>query len=112
MSVLIETTLGDLVVDLFVKERPNACRNFLKLCKVKYYNLNQIFTIEVGHNNNTIVLLVHSLSPHFSLDQLHRSDWGSDEYWPRRRVHLWVRPNYIHVPFTPILFRLLYGSQA
>lgn len=48
MSVLIETTLGDLVVDLFVKERPNTCKNFLKLCKVKYYNLNQIFTIQVS----------------------------------------------------------------
>lgn len=47
MSVLIETTIGDIVVDLFIKERPNACRNFLKLCKIKYYNLNQVFTVEV-----------------------------------------------------------------
>lgn len=49
MSVLIETTLGDLVIDLFVKQRPNACKNFLKLCKIKYYNLNQIFLIEVNN---------------------------------------------------------------
>ena len=48
MSVLIETTLGDIVVDLFVRERPNCCRNFLKLCKIKYYNLCQIFNIEVS----------------------------------------------------------------
>lgn len=47
MSVLIETTLGDLVIDLFVKQRPNTSKNFLKLCKIKYYNLNQIFLIEV-----------------------------------------------------------------
>lgn len=33
MSVLIETSIGDLVVDLFVDEAPNACKNFLKLCK-------------------------------------------------------------------------------
>ena len=39
MAVLIETTLGDLVIDLFIKERPNASKNFLKLCKTKYYNL-------------------------------------------------------------------------
>jgi peptidyl-prolyl cis-trans isomerase-like 4 len=49
MSVLIETTLGDLVVDLFIKERPNACKNFLKLCKMKYYNLCQFFTIEPNY---------------------------------------------------------------
>ena len=47
MSVLIETTIGDLVVDLFCQQRPKTCANFLKLCKIKYYNLNQIFKIEV-----------------------------------------------------------------
>ncbi|GFR05891.1 peptidyl-prolyl cis-trans isomerase-like 4, partial [Trichonephila clavata] len=39
MSIVIETTVGDLTVDLYLKERPNTCLNFLKLCKVKYYNL-------------------------------------------------------------------------
>eukprot|EP00959_Pyramimonas_sp_CCMP1952_P071712 1497852-Pyramimonas_sp.AAC.1 len=38
MSVLIETSKGDLVLDLFVDECPTACKNFLKLCKIKYYN--------------------------------------------------------------------------
>lgn len=38
MSVIIETTLGDITVDLYIKERPRTCLNFLKLCKVKYYN--------------------------------------------------------------------------
>lgn len=38
MSVLLETTLGDIVIDLFTDERPRACLNFLKLCKIKYYN--------------------------------------------------------------------------
>ncbi|VDN56498.1 unnamed protein product [Dracunculus medinensis] len=46
MAVLIETTLGDLVIDLFVKERPRCCLNFLKLCKMKYYNLCQFHSIE------------------------------------------------------------------
>ncbi|KAK6630487.1 hypothetical protein RUM43_014832 [Polyplax serrata] len=39
MSVVIETTLGDVTVDLFIEERPQTCLNFLKLCKIKYYNL-------------------------------------------------------------------------
>ncbi len=38
MSVLLETSLGDLVIDLFVKDCPKTCENFLKLCKMKYYN--------------------------------------------------------------------------
>lgn len=38
MAVLIETSIGDLVIDLHTKESPNACKNFLKLCKAKFYN--------------------------------------------------------------------------
>jgi peptidyl-prolyl cis-trans isomerase-like 4 len=35
---MISTSAGVLVVDLFTTEAPVACRNFLKLCKVKYYH--------------------------------------------------------------------------
>ena len=38
MSVLIETTHGDLVVDLDTDRAPKACLNFIKLCSRKYYN--------------------------------------------------------------------------
>lgn len=38
MAVLIETSMGDLVIDLYVNECPNACKNFIKLCKQKFYN--------------------------------------------------------------------------
>ncbi|VEN62857.1 unnamed protein product [Callosobruchus maculatus] len=48
MSVVIETTLGDFTVDLFLDERPRACLNFLKLCKIKYYNYNLFHTISRG----------------------------------------------------------------
>ncbi|XP_061390437.1 peptidyl-prolyl cis-trans isomerase sig-7 [Musca vetustissima] len=48
MSVVIETTIGDITVDLFVDERPVACLNFMKLCKLKYYNYNLFHTIEQG----------------------------------------------------------------
>jgi peptidyl-prolyl cis-trans isomerase-like 4 len=43
MSVLFETSLGDLVIDLEVETCPKTCENFLKLCKVYYYNLNAFF---------------------------------------------------------------------
>lgn len=48
MSVVIETTLGDITVDLYLVERPRACMNFLKLCKFKYYNFNLFHTISRG----------------------------------------------------------------
>ena len=46
MSVLFETSLGDLVIDLEVDTCPKTCENFLKLCKVYYYNLNAFFNGE------------------------------------------------------------------
>ncbi|KAK7907552.1 hypothetical protein WMY93_016164 [Mugilogobius chulae] len=46
MAVLLETTLGDIVVDLFTEERPKACLNFLKLCKIKYYNFSLIHNVQ------------------------------------------------------------------
>ncbi|KIK64950.1 hypothetical protein GYMLUDRAFT_56455 [Collybiopsis luxurians FD-317 M1] len=46
MSVLLETSLGDLVIDLEVEKCPKTCENFLKLCKVYYYNLNAFFNVQ------------------------------------------------------------------
>lgn len=46
MSVVIETTLGDMTVDLYIAERPRTCLNFLKLCKIKYYNLCLFHRVE------------------------------------------------------------------
>lgn len=45
MSVLFETSLGDLVIDLEVDSCPKTCENFLKLCKIYYYNLNAFFNV-------------------------------------------------------------------
>ena len=38
MSVMLETSLGDVVIDLFWQKCPQACLNFIKLCKIKFYN--------------------------------------------------------------------------
>ena len=38
MSVLLNTSAGDIVIDLFTEDCPLATKNFLKLCKLKYYN--------------------------------------------------------------------------
>lgn len=48
MAVVLETTLGDITIDLYINERPRACLNFLKLCKIKYYNFNLFHTVNQG----------------------------------------------------------------
>jgi len=59
MSVLIETSLGDIVIDLEVKLCPELCKNFLKLCKIKYYNfvlfhnVQKNFMIQTGDPSGT-----------------------------------------------------------
>ncbi|KAK9821133.1 hypothetical protein WJX81_005434 [Elliptochloris bilobata] len=59
MAVLLETSKGDLVVDLFTDECPITARNFLKLCKIKYYNnclfhnVQQNFIAQTGDPTGT-----------------------------------------------------------
>ncbi|KAJ3175455.1 Peptidyl-prolyl cis-trans isomerase cyp6 [Irineochytrium annulatum] len=53
MSVLIETSLGDLVIDLEVKRAPKACLNFVKLCKAKYYNYSLVHTVQKNFTAQT-----------------------------------------------------------
>ncbi|XP_002965848.2 peptidyl-prolyl cis-trans isomerase CYP59 [Selaginella moellendorffii] len=38
MAVLLSTSVGDIVIDLHAESCPITCKNFLKLCKIKYYN--------------------------------------------------------------------------
>ncbi len=66
MAVLLETSLGDLVIDLYCDNAPKGvpcmyvnvggsvhmccaaeCINFLKLCKVKYYNYCLVHRVQV-----------------------------------------------------------------
>ncbi|KHF97511.1 PCMP-E23: Pentatricopeptide repeat-containing protein [Gossypium arboreum] len=59
MSVLIVTSLGDIVVDLFTEKCPLTCKNFLKLCKIKYYHgclfhtVQKDFTAQTGDPTGT-----------------------------------------------------------
>ncbi|KAJ1935962.1 Peptidyl-prolyl cis-trans isomerase-like 4, partial [Linderina pennispora] len=46
MSVLLETSVGDIVIDLYFEETPRTCINFLKLCKIKYYNFTLFHGVE------------------------------------------------------------------
>ncbi|KAK2971980.1 hypothetical protein RJ640_005000 [Escallonia rubra] len=59
MSVMIETSLGSVVVDLHTDLCPLTCKNFLKLCKIKYYNgclfhtVQKDFTAQTGDPTGT-----------------------------------------------------------
>ncbi|EGE07946.1 peptidyl-prolyl cis-trans isomerase-like 4 [Trichophyton equinum CBS 127.97] len=53
MSVLLETSLGDIVIDLLTESSPRACENFLKLCKIKYYNFSPVHSVQKGFSFQT-----------------------------------------------------------
>ena len=46
MALLLETTLGDLVIDLDVEGSPAVCRNILKLAKARYYTSTLIYNVQ------------------------------------------------------------------
>lgn len=48
MSVVLETTLGDLTVDLYHEERPIASKNFLFLCASKYFHFCLFHSIQTN----------------------------------------------------------------
>ena len=45
MSILLETTIGDLVIDLDVDGSPALCKNILKLTKARYFTQNLVYNI-------------------------------------------------------------------
>lgn len=53
MSVLLETSAGDLVIDLLVDYAPKLCENFLKLCKLKYYNFAPVHSVQKNFSFQT-----------------------------------------------------------
>ncbi|KAF6827162.1 peptidyl-prolyl cis-trans isomerase-like 4 [Colletotrichum plurivorum] len=53
MSVLLETSSGDIVIDLLVDYAPKLCENFLKLCKIKYYNFSPIHSVQKNFSFQT-----------------------------------------------------------
>ncbi|KAF2268348.1 cyclophilin-like protein [Lojkania enalia] len=53
MSVLLETSLGDITIDLLVDSAPKCCQNFLKLCKIKYYNFSPVHSVQPNFSFQT-----------------------------------------------------------
>ncbi|KAI0192531.1 cyclophilin-like protein [Astrocystis sublimbata] len=72
MSVLLETSAGDIVIDLLVDYAPKECQNFLKLCKLKYYNFSPIHSIQQNFSFQT----GDPLGPDSSQSDGGSSAWG------------------------------------
>ncbi|GLC60770.1 cytochrome P450 monooxygenase 59 [Pleodorina starrii] len=59
MAVLLETSKGDVVIDLLTDDCPITTKNFLKLCKIKYYNnclfhnVQRNFIVQTGDPSGT-----------------------------------------------------------
>lgn len=136
MSVMLETSLGELVIDLEVERCPRTCENFLKLCKIKYYALNAFF------NGSSILLgtvpgYLHLLPfiPYgwrfmllrvlggsqrrltsLSVEGLHRANRRPDSDGYRRRIPLLLPPLPLPIvitSFIPLLHtRDLQQAQA
>ena len=45
MALLLETTLGDLVIDLDIDGSPDLCKNILKLAKARYYTSTLVYNV-------------------------------------------------------------------
>ncbi|XWS52249.1 hypothetical protein CRYUN_Cryun11dG0051800 [Craigia yunnanensis] len=83
MSVLIATSLGDIVVDLYTEKCPLTCKNFLKLCKIKYYNgclfhtVQKDFTaqtgdpIGTGSGGDSVYKFMYGDQARFFSDEIH-----------------------------------------
>ena len=46
MSVLFITSLGNIYFDLYCKDCPLSSKNFIKLCKIKFYTNNLIYSVQ------------------------------------------------------------------
>lgn len=46
MSILLETTLGDLVIDLDTSGSPELCKSVLKLAKARYYSQTLFYNVQ------------------------------------------------------------------
>ena len=66
MSILLETTFGDIVLDLDVDGSPALCKNILKLAKARYYTNTLIYNVvpgKYGQMGGEFLLMLCTISP-------------------------------------------------
>ncbi|QUC23437.1 uncharacterized protein UV8b_07678 [Ustilaginoidea virens] len=94
MSVLLETSAGDIVIDLLVEYAPKLCENFVKLCKTKYYNFSPIHSIRKNFSFQT----GDPLGPLSKKSDGGSSIWGLVSGDPAQRpFHAFFHPKLKHL---------------
>eukprot|EP00554_Chaetoceros_debilis_P013971 CAMPEP_0194122622 /NCGR_PEP_ID=MMETSP0150-20130528/51336_1 /TAXON_ID=122233 /ORGANISM="Chaetoceros debilis, Strain MM31A-1" /LENGTH=81 /DNA_ID=CAMNT_0038815559 /DNA_START=75 /DNA_END=317 /DNA_ORIENTATION=- len=48
MALLLETSLGDITIDLDIDGSPSLCFNLLKLAKARYFTSSLVYNIQPG----------------------------------------------------------------
>lgn len=83
MAVLLETSIGDIVIDLKAEHAPKTCINFVKLCKIKYYNNCLFHTVQkdyiaqtgdptnIGNGGTSIYGKLPGLAQRYFKDEIH-----------------------------------------
>ncbi|KAJ8126957.1 hypothetical protein O1611_g6681 [Lasiodiplodia mahajangana] len=93
MSVLFETSAGDIVIDLLVDYAPKECQNFLKLCKLKYYNFSPIHSIQQNFSFQT----GDPLGPNSTQSDGGTSVWGLLEGSSKKNFAATFHPKLKHL---------------
>ncbi|KAI0543471.1 cyclophilin-like protein [Xylaria curta] len=93
MSVLLETSAGDIVIDLLVDYAPKECQNFLKLCKLKYYNFSPVHSIQQNFSFQT----GDPLGPNSTQSDGGSSVWGLLDGLSKKNFPATFHPKLKHV---------------
>ncbi|KAI8630054.1 cyclophilin-like protein [Xylariaceae sp. FL1651] len=93
MSVLLETSAGDIVIDLLTDYAPTECSNFLKLCKLKYYNFSPVHSIQQNFSFQT----GDPLGPNSAESDGGSSVWGILEGPSKKSFPATLHPKLKHV---------------
>lgn len=83
MSVLIETSMGDITIDFFYQKCPEASKNFLKLAKLKYYHFGRFAEVQ----RDFLASFTHPFKVPVSYNQLKgESQYFHDEIDPKFKI--------------------------
>ncbi|TGJ80778.1 hypothetical protein E0Z10_g7983 [Xylaria hypoxylon] len=93
MSVLLETSAGDIVIDLLVDYAPKECQNFVKLCKLKYYNFSPVHSIQQNFSFQT----GDPLGPNSTHSDGGSSIWGLLDGHSKKNFPATFHPKLKHV---------------
>ena len=99
-KVCLETSVGDIEIELWSRECPKACRNFVQLCLENYYNKTKFhrvvkeFIVQGGDpGNGNLILYYRSRNEHVKHQFIVIFDLNKNQTVlnaSRWRIHIWA----------------------